>query len=309
MDFKTLKEAVIFSTTINILLFTVVSWLTQKNLRLPNQISTIFQTHYGLALVFLVSGYILLILVKDKLTEIELIEHSRMILGNLIITVLLFLTLLNPHFFQNSVGLIIIITILINIFIPMLFAVALCIKLFFPNLTFPLKAYTISKHGFKQIDKTTNYTHKIKEERVISTKWKNALLAIYRNDPHAYGRGKDNYGSNHPLIKILKVSPHQLMLIMSRLNAHKLIDYDKQDYNNISLTTKGFDVALELEKQKKQLGHDYVIMVFTAILAFSSVISLLKEILSVQLIIIVSIVFWPLLFVVFNVMWHREKIN
>ena len=270
MNFKTLKAAVTFSATINILLFTAIGWMTEKNLKLNEQIALAFQTNYGWAIVFLILAYILLILVKNNLTEIEIIEHFRVVLVNLVITALLFLTLLNPLFFKDSVGPIILLCILANILIPMTLTVALGIKLFFPGLFFPVGKRTTYKHQPTQISKITEHKHKEKENHIVSTKWKDALLAIYRNDPHSYGRGKSDFGYNHPLITILKVSPHQLMLILSRLRGHKLIEYDRSEHNWISLTDKGFDVALKIEEIDEKTLFNQLLVLFTGLLAVAT---------------------------------------
>ena len=78
-----------------------------------------------------------------------------------------------------------------------------------------------------------------KEEFKFSNQnWKRVLKEIVDYAPNRYGRGKDNFGQGHPLIKRLRITPYELMMIMSFLEEMGLIEYDQQEHNWINLTAR-----------------------------------------------------------------------
>jgi len=116
-----------------------------------------------------------------------------------------------------------------------------------------------------------------KEWRFTNQNWKKVLSEIYNYAPNKYGRGRpQSYGDDHPLVKRLKVKPYELSLIMSFLEDQGLVEYDKPEYNWINLTSKGFDVALQNQTQQAAFRTSFVMIVFTAILAFSAVVTLVN---------------------------------
>lgn len=114
--------------------------------------------------------------------------------------------------------------------------------------------------------------------------WKNILLEIYNYAPHNYGESnkKSINEDDHILAKKLKISGYELMLGLSFLQDQNLIKrsttvgetYSSQFY----ITKDGFNVALELEKNKNAQTIQYGMFVLTAVLALSSIFSFLKEI-------------------------------
>ena len=85
----------------------------------------------------------------------------------------------------------------------------------------------------------------IDEWKFTNENWKMVLKKIVDYAPNKYGRGKRGYDEDHPLVKRLKITAYELMMIMSFLEDQGLIEYDKQEQNWINLTSKGFDVALQ----------------------------------------------------------------
>ncbi|MFC1860507.1 hypothetical protein ACFLYC_02925 [Chloroflexota bacterium] len=55
------------------------------------------------------------------------------------------------------------------------------------------------------------------EWRFTNQNWKRVLNEISDYAPNKYGIGKNNYGEDHPLVKRLKITPYELMLIMGFL--------------------------------------------------------------------------------------------
>jgi len=112
------------------------------------------------------------------------------------------------------------------------------------------------------------------EWRFTNQNWKGILNEISNYAPNRYGRGKHDYGEDHPLVKRLKIKPHELMLIMSFLKEQGLIEYDESEHNWINLTSKGFDVSIQ--NQRTAHRTNFYILVLTAIIAFSAVVSLVN---------------------------------
>ena len=108
--------------------------------------------------------------------------------------------------------------------------------------------------------------------------WKRVLREIVNYAPNRYGRGKSNYGEDHPLVKQLEIKPHELMLIMSFLEEQGLIEYDKQEQNWINLTSKGFDVALQNQSTDRTDKISRAAIFLTAAIAIATVANVLMGI-------------------------------
>lgn len=115
----------------------------------------------------------------------------------------------------------------------------------------------------------------IDRDKIQTGKWIDALLLIYNRFPEIYfsatGRGdKEEYDSQ--LKEDLKIDDFNLMFILSRLYQHGLIE-NKKSTNGvkyISLTEKGFDIAFELKKQKRDHANNVIMLLFTGMLAFTA---------------------------------------
>lgn len=116
------------------------------------------------------------------------------------------------------------------------------------------------------------------EWRFTNQNWKRVLKEIVDYAPNRYGRGKSNYGEDHPLVKRLKIKSHELVLIMSFLEEQDLIEYDKFEHNWINLTSKGFDVARHNQAQNTSFRTNFVIILLTAIIAFATVVNVFTRI-------------------------------
>lgn len=139
----------------------------------------------------------------------------------------------------------------------------------------------------------------INEWKFTNQNWKRVLKEIVNYAPNRYGRGKSNYGADHPLVKHLKIKPHELMLIMSFLDEQGLIEYDKSEHNWINLTSKGFDVALHNQTQSTAFRTSFVIILFTAIIAFATALNVFNEItdwvtrlITIVFVIGLGLIFW-----------------
>jgi len=116
----------------------------------------------------------------------------------------------------------------------------------------------------------------IDEWKFTNQNWKRVLREIVDYAPNRYGRGKGNYGEDHPLVKHLKIKPHELMLIMSFLEDQGLIEYDKPEHNWINLTSKGFDVATQNQTQRTTVVTNRILAFLTGVIAFSAIVQLIN---------------------------------
>jgi len=90
--------------------------------------------------------------------------------------------------------------------------------------------------------------------------WKRVLLYLYRHCPNVYFESSQIsfWHDNHILAQDLKMRGSDLGICIEFLKKNELMKdnvppVNTQEYqNNISLTKKGFDVAFELEKQKRE---------------------------------------------------------
>lgn len=112
-----------------------------------------------------------------------------------------------------------------------------------------------------------------KEEFKFSNQnWKRVLEEIVDYAPNRYGRGKDNFGQGHPLIKRLRITPYELMMIMAFLEEMGLIEYDQQEHNWINLTAKGFEVSAQNEIQRQNNKSNLIIVILTGVIALMATI-------------------------------------
>ncbi|HDZ61442.1 MAG TPA: hypothetical protein ENH46_07045 [Candidatus Pacearchaeota archaeon] len=103
--------------------------------------------------------------------------------------------------------------------------------------------------------------------------WKKILNEIYNHSPNSWcesnkmGRNEDN----HPLARKFKISGHELMLGISFLEDHKLIETIKGNGKEYwafwKLTEKGFNVALENEKSSSTERLHEIIAIGTVLIA------------------------------------------
>lgn len=107
------------------------------------------------------------------------------------------------------------------------------------------------------------------EWRFTNQNWRGVLKEITSYAPNRYGRGKQNYGEDHPLVKRLKITPYELMLIMSFLEEQGLIEYDESEHNWINLTSKGFDVALQNQSADRTRGNNQVTLFLSLVIAIA----------------------------------------
>ena len=133
--------------------------------------------------------------------------------------------------------------------------------------------------------------------------WKHVLLEVYRHSPHNYGESHKvgSYDDKHLLAKKLKISGFELGLAISFLRDHKLIKDNNPGKaglnsppicpewsNRILLTDRGFEIATKLENELSNERTQKVVMIFTAIIAWTGFTALLNEIMPDK----ISIVFW-----------------
>lgn len=116
------------------------------------------------------------------------------------------------------------------------------------------------------------------------TSWKRILLEIYEYAPHSYGdtTGCPLSDNEHPLVKKLKITGYEAMLGVSFLKDNGLIRQESVMtpgglVSKYYLTEKGFNVALELEKQKSDFDIKFIVMFFTVVLGVTTMLSYMFE--------------------------------
>ena len=105
--------------------------------------------------------------------------------------------------------------------------------------------------------------------------WRKVLRKIVDYAPNKYGRGKGGWGDDHPVAKALRISGHELMLIMSFLEEQGLIEYDKSECNWVNVTAKGFDVALENQSAERATKVNRATVFLGLVVAFASIVQVL----------------------------------
>ncbi|VVB77527.1 Uncharacterised protein [uncultured archaeon] len=138
--------------------------------------------------------------------------------------------------------------------------------------------------------------------------WKNVLLEVYNHSPHNYGESHKVgfYDNNHPIAKRLRISGYELGLAISFLRDHKLIEDNNKltplnfpqinaNWSNmVFLTDRGFDVSTKLENELSNQKTQNVIMIFTAIITWTGLIALIKDIIPTSL----NLIFWSYIVII-----------
>jgi len=106
-------------------------------------------------------------------------------------------------------------------------------------------------------------------------RWKAVLNEVYSVSPHEYGRSTEGFTDTHPLAKRLKISGHELMLSISFLEDHGLIEYRNNNY--IILTKRGFDVALDNERSRSSVRLQGMAVYVSLILATTAIFNFLNS--------------------------------
>ncbi len=110
-----------------------------------------------------------------------------------------------------------------------------------------------------------------KETEFKNQNWRSVLNEIMNFAPHRYGRGKNNFGEGHDLVKKLKIKPDELMLSMIFLQEQGLIEYDKSDNNWINLTSKGFGIALQNQSANRTHSSNRAILFLSLVIAIAAI--------------------------------------
>lgn len=123
--------------------------------------------------------------------------------------------------------------------------------------------------------------------KIDSDNWKKILIDIYRFAPSNWGESikMGKYDPRHPLAEKYNFKHSELGNIMVFLEDQGLIKTETSNYKEYSaqwiLTEKGFDVALELEKQAREIREkkrfeklQLGIIILTAILMITGIINI-----------------------------------
>ena len=115
------------------------------------------------------------------------------------------------------------------------------------------------------------------ERRFTNKNWRTVLDVIVSYAPNNYGRGEAGYGDDHPLAKAknLNITGYELMMIMSFLEEQRLIVYDQSQHNWITVTSKGFDVAIQNQSADKATKKDQATLILSLVIALAVVSSFL----------------------------------
>ena len=133
--------------------------------------------------------------------------------------------------------------------------------------------HTMNEPKTKKIKNIKELEDIFEDYHFTNQNWIRVLDEIWQYAPNKWGRGAADYNDNHLLAKRLKISGHELMLIMMFLNEQKLTEYDPQFHNTIELTPKGFDVALQNRNAMKNEKISKGSLVLSLAIAIFAVIS------------------------------------
>jgi hypothetical protein len=122
-----------------------------------------------------------------------------------------------------------------------------------------------TKRSSRATSDDSDFSKAMKERR----RWKAVLNKIYSALPHEYGIGKEGITDAHPLAKRLKIPGQELMLSLSFLEDYELIKY--RNHNEIILTERGFEVALENEKSMNNVKLQAMTIFVSLILAITAI--------------------------------------
>lgn len=112
--------------------------------------------------------------------------------------------------------------------------------------------------------------------------WKKILNEIYNHSPNSWCESNkcSRNNDNHPIAKKLKINGQELMLGISFLENHKLIKTEvhnsKEFWASWELTGKGFNIALENQKQKNSERLQEIIAIGTVLVASITFFNFLK---------------------------------
>ena len=106
-----------------------------------------------------------------------------------------------------------------------------------------------------------------------SKKWKYALHEIYIKYPGGYGRGHPRHVYNSEFQKSIGVNDEDYNQIIMLLDGYKLITLDSHEW--FGITEKGFDIALQNERIKSDMGLKRWLTIFTAILILIGIIQII----------------------------------
>ncbi len=161
----------------------------------------------------------------------------------------------------------------------------------------------------------------IKEQEIPSGKnWKKVLSEIYEYAPHTYFRNNKIgiQNPNHSLVKKLRMSEYEVMLCASFLEENGLLEWKKvhnslDNHQDLVLTSKGFDVALQNEGQEKTQGLQKILAlasVLSAILVIFSIMlnsrNIIALIAAFILIIPITVFLSPMLQEAFNLIFRKK---
>jgi hypothetical protein len=121
-------------------------------------------------------------------------------------------------------------------------------------------------------------TDSIEEFEYKNTNWKKVLSYLVEIAPHGYGRGKDGYSEQHPLSKKFKLKPGDLSSIMIFLNELGLIEYTDSDNNWVQVTSKGFDVVIQIQESHKSSRFNRSTLLLSFAICFCSITQLFLSI-------------------------------
>ena len=114
--------------------------------------------------------------------------------------------------------------------------------------------------------------------------WKKVLLHLYQVAPHGYLENSKITFSNpqHALVKDLRIPPGDVAHAINFLEDNGLITRSSPEIgraysSRLHLTTKGFDVALDLEKHKDTGRLEFSMILLTGILVLTEVFTFLRE--------------------------------
>ena len=121
-----------------------------------------------------------------------------------------------------------------------------------------------------------------KQKSPDGSNWKKILNEIYNHAPNSLCESSKcgRNDGHHPLAKKLKITGHELMLGISFLENHKLIRTDVHNNEDFwaswELTEKGFNVALENQKQNNSERLQEIIAIASVLIALITFFNFVK---------------------------------
>lgn len=121
-----------------------------------------------------------------------------------------------------------------------------------------------------------------KQKYPDGSNWNGILNEIYNHSPNSWCESSQcgRNDGNHPIAKKLKITGQKLKLGISFLENHKLIKTQvhnsKEFWASWELTDKGFNIALENQKQKNSERLQEIIAIGTVLVASITFFNFLK---------------------------------